>query len=184
MTSDGEDRRRSPRFSCRGEAKIVCLPSTGLVLPAKIHDLSLGGCSVETVAALDCGVRAEIVVRINSACFRAVSQVRAIRDRTAGMEFVQLSARGKDMLAEVVEEMARLQALVNQLRSTRREVEADELLRELERGGFSALLLNRRLPILGFTRPLECRDEVPAKAEPEPLIVEAQTEIVPVDLFV
>jgi hypothetical protein len=179
------DRRRSPRFSCSGEAKIICLPSDGLFLPGRMRDLSLGGCSVETAAALDCGVRTEIVVRINSASFRAVSQVRAIRGRAvAGMEFVQLSARGKDILAEVVEELARLQALVNQLRSARHEAEAEQLLRELERGGFSAILLNHRLPILGAAPSQERREEAPVKAEPEPLIVEAKAEVVPVDLFI
>ena len=179
------DRRRSPRFSCSGEAEIICLPSNGLSLPGKIRDLSMGGCCVETASALHCGVQAEIVVRINSASFRAVSQVRAIRDRAvAGMEFVHLSARGKDMLAEVVEEMARLQALVNQLRSARREAEAEQLLRELERGGFSALLLSRRLSILGLASPQKLHEEAPAKAEPEQLVVEAKAEILPVNLFI
>jgi hypothetical protein len=155
-----------------------------LFLPGKIRDLSMGGCCVETASALPCGVQAEIVVRINSASFRAVSQVRAIRNRTAGKEFVHLSARGKDMLAEVVEEMARLQAFVNQLRAARREVEAEQLLQELEREGFSTLLLKRRLPILGAAMSEEPRDEAPTKAEPEPVVVEAKAEILPVNLFV
>jgi hypothetical protein len=77
-----------------------------------------------------------------------------------------------------------LQALVNQLRSARRQAEAEQLLRELERGGFSAILLNHRLPILGAATSQEGREEAPAKAEPEPLIVEAKAEVVPVDLFI
>jgi hypothetical protein len=126
-----------------------------------------------------------MVVRINSASFRAVSQVREIRDRTGvGMEFVHLSARGKDMLADVVDRLARLQALLNQLRAGRREEEAEMLLRELEREGFRAILLNQHLPVLEAVPSQERREEVPSSADSEPLIVEAHADIVPVDLFV
>jgi len=184
-TAGDEDRRRSPRFACSGEAKIVCLPSDGLFLPGRMRDLSLGGCCVETASALDCGARTEIVVRINSASFRAVSQVKAIRDRFGvGMEFVRLSAHGRDMLAEVVEELARWQAVVNQLRSARRGVEAEVLLRELERGELHGLLLHRYLPVLRAAPSPEGREAAPTNADSEPLIVKAQPEIVPVDLFI
>jgi hypothetical protein len=184
-TPGDEDRRRSQRYSCRGEAKIVCLPSSGLFLPGKVRDLSLGGCCLETVSALDCGARTEIVVRVNSASFRAVSQVKAIRGGAAfGMEFVHLSARGQDMLADVVEELAKLQALMHELRSARRGVEDEMLLRELEREGFHALLLNQRLPVLRAVANPERREEAPASADSEPVTVKAQAEIVPVDLFV
>lgn len=147
--------------------------------------MSLGGCCVETASALDCGARTEIVVRVNSASFRAVSQVRAIRDRFGiGMEFVHLSARGQDMLADAVERLARLQALVNQLRSVRRGAEAEMLLQELKREGLHAILLNQHLPLLTAVPSQEHREEAPTDAESEPLIVEAQAEIVPVDLFI
>jgi PilZ domain-containing protein len=185
FTPGDEDRRRSPRFSCGGEAKIVCLPSNGLSLPGRMRDLSLGGCCVETASALDCGVRTEIVVRVNSASFRAVSQVRAIRDRFGvGMEFVHLSARGKDMLADAVERLARLQALMNQLRSARRGLEAEMLLRELECEGFYSIQLNQHLPVLKAVPSEERREEAPRSADSEPLIVEAQADTIPVDLFV
>lgn len=185
LSPGDEDRRRSQRFSCCGEVKIVCLPSNGLFLPGRIRDLSVGGCCVETASALDCGARAEIVVRINSASFRAVSQVRAIRDRTGvGMEFIQLSARGKEMLAEAVEELARLQALVTQLRLARRGVEAEMLLRELDRGGFASVLLNRQLPVLRAVPSGERSEEAPTNADSEPLIVKAQADIIAVDLFI
>jgi len=40
--ADG-DRRQTPCFPWVGEAKIIRLPSKGLVIPAKLRDLSLGG---------------------------------------------------------------------------------------------------------------------------------------------
>ena len=111
------DRRRSTRFTCGGDAKISRLPSDGIFLPGKILDLSLGGCCVDTTLPIDCGVRAEIVARVNAASFRAVGEVRAIRGRSgAGVEFVHLSTGGKDMLADLVAELARLQAVMNKLR--------------------------------------------------------------------
>jgi hypothetical protein len=184
-TAGDEDRRRSPRFACSGEAKIVRLPSNGLLIPGRMRDLSLGGCCVETASVLDCGARTEIVVRINSASFRAVSQVKAIRNRFGvGMEFVRLSARGKDMLAELVEELARWQALLNQLRSARRGVEAEVLLRELERAPLHALLLNRSLPVLRAVPAQEGREEAQTNADSDRLIANARAEIVPVDLFI
>jgi len=185
FTAGDEDRRHSPRFTCSGEAKIVCLPSSGLFVSAKIRDLSLGGCCVEAPFALECGMRTEMVVRINSASFRAVSQVRAIHDHAKlGMEFVQLSARGKESLAEVLEGLARLQALLNQLRSPRRGAEAEALLQELERVGFGAVLLDRHLPVSPAVPAHEHRGESAPGDHSEPLTVEGKAVIVPVDLFV
>src|ERR1017187_9177050 len=65
-----KDRRRSPRFRCGGHAEINCLPSSGILLPGTIRDLSLHGCCVDTSLPIDCGVRAELVVRVNAASFR------------------------------------------------------------------------------------------------------------------
>src|SRR5579863_10536039 len=87
------DRRRSPRFNCGGYAKISRLPSNGIFLAGSIRDLSLGGCHLDTALPIDCGERAEIVVCVNATSFRAVGEVKAIRDRSgAGIEFVHLSA--------------------------------------------------------------------------------------------
>jgi hypothetical protein len=180
-----EDRRRSPRFSCGGEARIVCLPSDGPFLSGRMRDLSLGGCCVEAASALDCGAQAEIVVRVNSASFRAVSRVKAIRDRAVfGMEFVHLSARGQDMLADAVEGLASLQALMDELRSARRVAEAEMLLRELASERFHAVRLNRLLPVLRAVASPEPPEEPPTSADSESLIVKGKGKIIKVDLFV
>ena len=42
-----------------------------------VRDLSLGGCHVDTTLPIDCGVRAEIVVCVNAASFRAVGEVQS-----------------------------------------------------------------------------------------------------------
>ena len=148
-TAADDDRRRSPRFSCGGHAEINCLPSTGIILPGTIRDLSLHGCWVETPLPIDRGARAEIVVRVNSASFRAVGEVRAIRGRSgAGVEFVYLSSGGKDLLAGLVTDLARLQALMKKLKSDRREMDEELFRKELADGRLQATMLSERFPFL------------------------------------
>jgi hypothetical protein len=128
-----DDRRASPRFSCGGQVAISCLPSEGIVLPGKIRDLSLGGCCVDTTLPIARGARAELFVRVNAASFRAVGEVRAIRAHSgACLEFVQLSAGGKGVLADLVRELARLQAVMNDIKSTRREIDPEAFRRQLD----------------------------------------------------
>ncbi len=151
-----DDRRGSPRFSCGGQVTISCLPSDGIVLPGKIRDLSLGGCCVDTTLPIACGARAELVVRVHAASFRAVGEVRAIRGQTgACLEFVLLSAGGKGVLADLVTELARLQAVMNDIKSTRREIDPESFRRQLDYRRLQATRLSRRFPLLGTTLPAE-----------------------------
>ncbi|MGA8541456.1 MAG: PilZ domain-containing protein [Terriglobales bacterium] len=151
-----EDRRRSPRFACGGRAEINCLPSCGILVPGTIRDLSLHGCWVDTLQPIDRGARTEIVVRVNAASFRAVGEVRAVRGASgAGLEFVHLSLGGKDMLESLVEELARLQAVMNKLKSARREMNAEAFKKELESGKHQAAMLSERFRLLKNVLPAE-----------------------------
>lgn len=116
------ERRRSPRFSCSGLAQIVCLPSDGILLPGRLRDLSLGGCSVLTAFPLTCGALAEILVRVNASSFRALGEIRAVRGPAEiGMQFLQMSAGGQDMLVELLRELARQHAIARTVQALRRE---------------------------------------------------------------
>ncbi len=185
-TEEENDRRRSPRFTCGGHAEINCLPSTGVLLPGTIHDLSLHGCRVDTSLPIDCGVRAEIVVRVNASSFRAVGEVRAIRGRSgAGLEFVHLSAGGKDMLAGLVTDLARLQAVMNKLKSARREMDAETFRKELEDGKRRAAMLSEQFP---FLRMIPAADAVEALERAEgdggkSRMAKTQPLVIAVDLF-
>ncbi len=109
-----EDRRRSPRVNCAGLAKIISLPSDGLTGPAKVLNLSLGGCGIETDFPLKSGTRAEILLQVNGSSFRATCQVRALRaPHGIGLEFVHLSTLGQDMLKELIRELARQRAIAS-----------------------------------------------------------------------
>jgi PilZ domain len=155
-TNADDNRPRNPRFSCGGVAKISLLPSNGIFVPGKIRDLSLGGCCVDTPIPIECGARAEILVHVNSASFRAVGEVRGIRgDSEAGIEFVYLSRGGKDLLADLIAELARLQALVHQLKAARRETELESFRKQLEDGKLLAAMLSERFRSSGGPVPVE-----------------------------
>ncbi len=183
-TDADKDRRRTPRFSCSGGAKITRLPSSGIFLPGTIRDLSLGGCCVDTTLPIDFGVRTEIVVRVNAASFRAVGEVKAIRGgATACMEFVQLSAGGKDLLEDLVAELARLQAVVNKLRAARHGMDAESFRRQLQAGKLQAVRFSERYPFLGTILSAEISEQDQAASVGEDRIVKAQPLVIPVDLF-
>lgn len=149
-TNADDNRPRNPRFSCGGVAQISLLPSNGIFLPGKLRDLSLGGCCVDTPVPIECGARAEIVVHVNSASFRAVGEVRGIRGNSeAGIEFVYLSRGGKDLLADLIAELARLQAVINQLKAARRDAEIESFRKQLESGKLLAAMLSERFPSSG-----------------------------------
>jgi hypothetical protein len=76
-----------------------------------------------------------------------------------------------------------LQALLDELRSARRRVEADRLLQELEREGLHAVL-NQHWPVLRALASPERREEPATSDDSEPQIVKAKAGIVQVDLFV
>ena len=178
-----EDRRRTVRFNCGGQAQVSPLPSSGIVMPGTIRDLSLHGCWVEIPHPIDCGVRAEILVRVNAASFRAVGEVRAVRGQSgAGLEFVHLSSGGKDLLGDLIAQLARLQALMNKLKADRRKMDAESFRRELEAGKLEAMALSKRFPFLGTTfsamnleeEKTNSAGELPSGEEPM---------VVPVNLF-
>ena len=177
---EGGERRRDPRFRCGGRAIIRCLPSDGMVVPGKLYNLSVSGICVETAYPIDLGARAEILVSVNAASFRTVGVVKAIAERSrACMEFVQISANGKEILADLIGEFTRIQAVMKNLRSARQT--EPELARELEAAGVRAALLGRissipRLPDSGS-------DEDPGARAGSGSDVELVPMVIKVDLF-
>ncbi len=183
-TNADDDRPRNPRFSCGGVAKISLLPSNGIFLPGRIRDLSLGGCCVDTPVPIGCGARAEIVVHVNSASFRAVGEVRGIRGNSeAGIEFVYLSRGGKDLLADLVAELARLQAVINQLKAARRDAETESFRKQLEDGKLLAAMWSERFPSTGGLGPAESLEADQVSSAGGDPSKEAHPLVIPVRLF-
>ena len=132
---------------------------------------------------IDRGARTEIVVRVNAASFRAVGEVRAVRGALgAGLEFVHLSASGKDMLASVVAELARLQSAINKLKSARREMDAQAFKKELENGKHQAAMLSERFRVLRTIGPAENSERKESEAVGDEESVEERL-VISVNLF-
>lgn len=168
------ERRRSPRFSSAGLAKIICLPSEGVEVAGRLRDLSLNGCGIETDSPLECGVRTEILVQASTASFRAIGEVKAVRvPGGIGLEFLHLSCRGRDMLAELLRELARKHAIASTLRASRQEPEQWDVAR--------SKLLRASLPVFGRIMASQTKDSAPL--DDTGLIREEELSVVPIDLF-
>ena len=174
--TEEKDRRRSPRFLCGGHAMIASLPSEGMLASGKLSDLSLSGCGIRTAMQLEHGARAEIVIRVNASSFRALTQVRAIRESFGiGVEFLQLSSSGKNMLDELLHELARQNAIASTLRISRQEPDREQLAQ-----GVTALL-NLRLPVVAIINSEGASDDrnenASASDRPSPLIVDGNVDL-------
>jgi hypothetical protein len=133
---------------------------------------------------IECGVRAELIVHVNAASFRALGEVRGLRGRSeACIQFVYLSRGGKDLLEELVAELARSQALINQLKAARRETETELLRGQLENARLLAAAWSERFPFRGiFTQAKSSETEQVPSAGESPS-KEAQPVVIPVRLF-
>jgi len=142
---------------------------------------------MDTSLPIHCGVRAEIVVRVNAASFRAVGEVRAIRGQSgAGLEFVHLSAGGKNMLGDLLKDLARLQVVMNKLKSARRERDAASFRKQLEEGKYQLEVLSQQFPFLRNILAAESEEspELEAAAgKHKDQMAKAQSLVITVDLF-
>lgn len=127
----------------------MSLPWEGALLWGRLCNLGFGGCYIETVSPLECGARAEIVLRVNALSMRAIGQVRAVRDHSGiGVEFVRMSAGAYSTLAELMEELERLRTVVRAPRPAGRE---DSFRRALKSVCLPAP--SRSLPVVGVVVP-------------------------------
>jgi hypothetical protein len=107
MIVEIEQRRRHPRLSCTGDA-VVHLFEESRDVAAKIEDLSVEGCRLRTIAALDLpvGKLLEISFSVNQLPFRVRARCRVLRSAdVTGFQFVDLSRRAAGQLEELVKEL-------------------------------------------------------------------------------
>lgn len=184
LAQKSEERRRSPRFACSGRARIVSLPFNGGALSGKILDLSLGGCYIETAQPLPCGTLVEVIVQVDASSFRALGQVKDSRDRSgAALEFLQLSAGGRDLLRELVAQLARLRAKEIALHAGGREDDPGPW-HEVDDGSRQESGMKERFPVLATVLPPEPRDEAAPVMTGKKPVNEVDPETSFLDLFV
>jgi len=103
-----EELRRAPRLQCSGLAGIQTLPACEKPCPAKIINLSIGGCLMESEKPLTLAMDevVELIFCVNHMPFRVRGKVRAIRSHTVmGFQFPQLSDRVRMQLQDLVGEL-------------------------------------------------------------------------------
>lgn len=178
------ERRRKSRFSCVGQAQLFCLPSDGDFVAAKIHDLSLGGCRLGLNGPIDSGARMEVVIRANAASFRALGIVKGLRQKSeAGIEFIQLSSGGRDLLEDLIGELARLRATIDQLVSARRQISAEAFRKQMEAARFQAVMFATRFPFLDTTLAEEISQHEDGQLESGESPREECPRVIPINLF-
>ena len=100
-----DERRYSPRYECEGSAEIR-IPSQGRLVRGRIVNLSLGGCYIDTNAALDIGSKVEIVLRVTGLAFRAAGEIKSVYGSAgAGIQFTGMSTGGRSRLKELIGEL-------------------------------------------------------------------------------
>jgi hypothetical protein len=172
LPTEVEDRRRSPRVSCGGLAKIISLPSDGLIVPGKVLNLSIGGCGIETDFPLKTGTSAEILLNVNGSSFRAACQVRALRaPHGIGLEFLHMSALGQDMLKELIRELARQRAIASTLKTGRHKPDPKKW------NSGRAAIFNANLPIIGCTGDSQDGEGNPLLVDRVSLILDRELDL-------
>jgi|HubBroStandDraft_6_1064221.scaffolds.fasta_scaffold477802_2 hypothetical protein len=142
-----ENRRLHRRLLCGGEARISLLPEDGALYFDALRDLSRGGICIDMPCPLEVGSRAELLVRINGLTFRTVGQVANKEHSRTGMEFVQLTAGGREMLEEFLVDLEEMQRATTKLRMGRVESEA-ALSGQLNAAKIHPVVLNSSIPFL------------------------------------
>jgi PilZ domain len=181
FVQDNSDRRKAPRFTCGGRVLIRCLPSDGAMVPGRLRNLGPGGLRVDTSLPIDPGERTEVLVYANAVSFRAVGMVRAvIPGAGARMEFVQMSSGSKQLLNELLTQLARTQATMHKLRSGRLD-QKEELLEDLE--GFEPRVYIASTPLSQAAGLLE-GNQTAKEAQPESRVLgEEEPLLIQIDLF-
>jgi len=105
---DDKERRRELRFRCTGHAEILLAVDAPL-LPAKIVDVSRGGCLIvlQDSQTLVSNANVELTFSVHHLPFRMQGQAAAIRsDKTVGFKFTSLSKRARGQIEDLLEELA------------------------------------------------------------------------------
>jgi c-di-GMP-binding flagellar brake protein YcgR len=101
------DKRRSPRFECRGAASVRIAVGEP-PCQARIVDLSLDGCLLvsQRPHGLTQDMKVELIFEVRHLPFRVRGQVKVLRSETmVGFEFVNLTDRVRRDLYALIEEL-------------------------------------------------------------------------------
>ena len=105
-------RRKSPRYHCRGTASIQVLPENPENrFPARILSLSQSGCLMvlrQPIPELLLDQVIELLFEVKGLPFRLRARAKSFcPHHTVGFEFLDVSARKRGQLEDLIEELAR-----------------------------------------------------------------------------
>jgi len=86
------------------------------------------------------------------------------------------------LLADLVSELARLRAVIDNLMSARRDMDTETFRKQIEAGKLHAAMFATRYPFLETTLSAEIAEQNLVESAPQELIAQARN-IIPVDLF-
>ena len=107
MPTREKERRQEPRYGCEGAASVRVMRVESRFY-GRIHDLSSKGAFIQFDGPFRIvfGQRLEIEFETNHMPFRVMGCVRVVHpDRGIGVEFTDISSRGKRQMAELLQEL-------------------------------------------------------------------------------
>ena len=102
------ERRSDPRYSVDNQATVHFIDVRAQIT-GRIVDVSMSGCRIRTKERFPVGIyrRVETEFKVDGLAFRLGGVVQALHDRfTVGIRFLDLSARKREQLALLIEEIA------------------------------------------------------------------------------
>jgi len=150
------------------------------MVTGRLRNLGPGGLRVDTSLPVGPGETTEILVYANAVSFRALGTVRAVIPGSgARMEFVQMSSGSKQMLNELLTQLARTQATMRKLRSGPLDQKA-ELLEELDCLRSRDFVVSRPFAqVVGLLEANQCAPE----PQPENKVGDESPLLIQIDLF-
>jgi len=100
------DRRQYPRFRCPGNVQVSRAESAHRVW-AKLGDLSLGGCYIDTPVPEPVGSKLRLVVHIQESRISASAEVRTcVPALGMGVQFISFESGSRELLKQVIERLS------------------------------------------------------------------------------
>jgi hypothetical protein len=97
-----EERRRHPRFNCSGTASIW-EQGHELAISARVNEISLGGCYIETMSPLRLATRVRLELSINCLSISLEGMVRSSQPQFGmGIEFMEMAPAEAEKLQRVI----------------------------------------------------------------------------------
>lgn len=107
LRSGAREKRRFPRIDCSGSAGVQ-LTAGDSVVPAKIVNLSAGGClmTLKKPQPIARDMMVELTFQLNHLPFRLRGQAKAVRsDRQIGFQFLQVGVRVRRQIEDLIDEL-------------------------------------------------------------------------------